>query len=127
MQSILIVGLGGFLGSVLRYGLSSIPIPVDFPLMTMVINFLGSFVIGLIVEMGKDEAAISYNTILFLQIGLCGGFTTFSTFSIETVSLLQNNKYLIASSYVMLSVVLCLFGTILGIFLARIIKAKLVV
>lgn len=125
MQSILIVGLGGFIGSVLRYWLSIIAIPGDFPFMTLVINFLGSFAIGLFFGLQQNVTAANRNYILFLQTGLCGGFTTFSAFSIQTVNLFKNNKYFIASSYVMLSVVLCLLGTILGLFLARTIKAKL--
>lgn len=124
MLSILCVGVGGFIGSVLRYELGRIPIAGDFPFMTMLINILGSFAIGLIFEFGKDKTAISPNTILFFQTGLCGGFTTFSTFSLETVKLLQNNKYLMGSFYVVLSVVLCLAGTILGILFARTIKAR---
>ncbi|MGI6712864.1 MAG: fluoride efflux transporter CrcB [Bacillota bacterium] len=124
MQSVFYVGLGGFVGSILRYGLGKIPVAVNFPIMTMVINLSGSFVIGLVSEFAKDRTAISPNVIFFLQAGFCGGFTTFSTLSLETVTMIQNNKYLAASTYVFLSVMLCLGGTIFGMFVARIIKSK---
>ncbi len=126
MQPILLVGLGGFIGSVLRYGLGRIPITIEFPLMTIIINFIGSFIIGMVFEFAKNKNRINPNAVLFLQTGFCGGFTTFSTFSLETVVLLQNNKYLTGSFYAVLSVILCLAGTILGMLLARTIRVKLV-
>lgn len=123
MQSVLLVGLGGFIGSAARYGLSRIPVPVNFPVMTMIINFLGSFAIGIIYEYVKNKSG-SRNAVLFLQTGFCGGFTTFSAFSLETVSLFQNGRTMSGTCYAVLSVVLCMSGTVLGMFLVRIMKAK---
>lgn len=125
MQSVLIVGLGGFLGSALRYGLGRIPLIMGFPLITMLINILGSFIIGATMEFSKNNALINSNMTLFLQTGFCGGFTTFSAFSLETVILFQNNKYLIGSSYIVLTVVLCLISTVLGMILVRLIHLKM--
>jgi CrcB protein len=125
MQSILFVGFGGFIGSVLRYGLGRITLVAVFPLMTMLINFFGSFIIGFVSELAKNRTMMSTNAVLFLQTGICGGFTTFSTFSLETVNLFRNNKYVMGASYVAASVGLCLLGVVLGVLLARVIKAKL--
>lgn len=122
MESVLFVGLGGMLGSILRYGLGRIPIAVDYPMTTMLINFLGCFVIGFFSEFAKHRPGISPNAVLFIQTGLCGGFTTFSTFSLETIALFQSGKHLIGLSYVALSVLLCLAGTLLGICAARLLK-----
>ncbi|MFA5537329.1 MAG: fluoride efflux transporter CrcB [Bacillota bacterium] len=126
MQAIIVVGLGGFLGSILRYGLGRISVAGDFPLMTMLINILGSFIIGVVAELAKDKTAVSPNTVLFLQTGLLGGFTTFSAFSLETMVLFQENKYLAGSTYAILTVILCFTGTILGMLAGKTIKSKLI-
>lgn len=119
MQTALLVGLGGFVGTILRYGLGRIPIDGGFPLMTMAINILGSFLIGVIAGLAQDKEIVSPNTALFFQTGLCGGFTTFSAFSLETVVLIQNERYLASSAYVVLTVLLCLGATILGMVLVK--------
>lgn len=124
MYSIFLVGLGGFMGSVLRYGLGKIPVAGDFPVMTLVINVLGSFVIGFLFLLEGVRALTGPNAVLFLQTGFCGGFTTFSTFSLQTVNLLQSNKYFTALSYTAFSVLLCLLGTFLGMLLACALKNK---
>lgn len=124
MQSVLIVGFGGFIGSTLRYGLGKIPLAMGFPLMTMLINVFGSFIIGIAFEFIKGRESINPNLPLFAQTGLCGGFTTFSAFSLETVMLFQGKKYLAGSSYVVLSILLCICGTGLGIFTAKSLKLK---
>ena len=119
MQAGLVVGLGGFIGAVLRYEMGRIPLTSSFPVMTLVINVIGAFVIGLVAGWARGHAGMSPNMILFLQTGLCGGFTTFSAFSLETVNLLQAGQYLLGTLYIVLSVVLCLLATILGMALAR--------
>lgn len=76
----LFVGLGGFVGSVLRYLVSLIPLEHEsgFPLVTLGINVLGAFLLGLIMAFGRDTG-LDPRTLLFLKVGVCGGFTTFST------------------------------------------------
>ena len=95
MLECIIVGIGGFIGSVCRYLIGLIPVSEKcaFPVKTFAINVAGAFLIGLIAALAAKEWAGSPRLILFLKVGICGGFTTFSTFSLETVSLLQGGKY----------------------------------
>lgn len=125
MQACLLVGAGGFIGAVFRYLLGQIPLQGDYPVITMLINLVGSFAIGVVAEFSAEEGRLSPQTALFLKTGLCGGFTTFSTFSLETITLLQNKKLLIGAAYAILSVILCLAGTFLGMLFAKAVKAKL--
>ena len=97
MMGLLCVGAGGALGAMGRYGLGLIPLGGELPLMTLLINFLGSVAIGAIVETSELAAgALSREAVLFLKVGLCGGFTTFSTFSLETLGLIEGGQYAIA-------------------------------
>ena len=117
MMGLLCVGAGGALGAMGRYGLGLIPLGSGLPLMTLLINFLGSVAIGAIVETSELAAgALSREAVLFLKVGLCGGFTTFSTFSLET---LEAGQYAIAGAYALVSVVLCVAGVLVGKVLAR--------
>ena len=108
MLDCLAVGLGGFAGSVLRYLAGKLPLQSagGFPYVTLMINVLGSFAIGLIAAVAAKRADIDPRLVLFLRVGLCGGFTTFSTFSSETFSLLRAGSYGGAAAYVLLSVLL---------------------
>ena len=117
MLDCLAVGLGGFAGSVLRYLAGKLPLqsPEGFPYVTLMINVLGSFAIGLIAAVAAKHADIDPRPVLFLRVGLCGGFTTFSTFSSETFSLLRAGSYGGAAAYVLLSVLL----GVLAVFLAQ--------
>ena len=111
---------GGALGAMGRYGLGLIPLGGELPLMTLLINFLGSVAIGAIVETSELAAgALSREAVLFLKVGLCGGFTTFSTFSLETLELIEGGQYAIAGAYALVSVVLCVAGVLVGKVLAR--------
>ncbi|NLJ16028.1 MAG: fluoride efflux transporter CrcB [Clostridiales bacterium] len=121
MINVLIVGAGGFLGTVFRYLLGLIPLPVDFPFITLGMNFLGSFIIGLVYGFSIDGVLSSKKT-LFFKTGFCGGFTTFSSFSLEAFNLIDEKKYLLSGIYILLSIVLCIFGTFLGVLLSRKIK-----
>ncbi len=118
MLDCLAVGLGGFVGSVLRYLAGKLPLqsPEGFPYVTLMINVLGSFAIGLIAAVAAKHADIDPRLVLFLRVGLCGGFTTFSTFSSETFSLLRAGSYVGAAAYVLLSVLL----GVLAVFLAHV-------
>ena len=111
----LFVGLGGFNGSVARYmiGLLAVETASGFPVKTFCINLLGSFILGIVSESALRDPGISRNLVLFLQIGVCGGFTTFSTFSSEALKLFAGGRQGVALSYMVLSVVLglvCCYG-----------------
>lgn len=122
MKTILLVGTGGFIGTIFRYLISQIPISTLFPFKTLCINVLGAILIGFISQTAKVSALLSPNTVAFLQVGICGGFTTFSTFSLETVKLFEKKNFGIGILYAIASVVLCLIGVYIGIFLANIFK-----
>ena len=112
------VGLGGALGSMLRYLISLIPVNNTFPFLTLITNLLGALLIGFIVGL-SDNLFISKKFLLFLKTGVCGGFTTFSTFSLEAVQLFQRGEPFLGTISAILSVILCLLGIILGEYLGR--------
>lgn len=101
------VGAGGFLGAVCRYLIGLIPVGQSggFPVKTFLINVAGAFVIGIIAAAAVKNAQISPRLILFLKTGICGGFTTFSTFALETGDLLRAGNTGTAILYVVLSAV----------------------
>ena len=113
MISALCVGAGGFAGAVLRYLLGMLPWQGEFPLITFCINFLGSFLIGAVSELALQRS-LNPQLVLFLKTGLCGGFTTFSTFSLETLTLLENGRYALGGAYALGSVAACLAGVVAG-------------
>lgn len=117
-MNFLFVGSGGALGAILRYSIGLIPYKGDFPVLTLVTNLLGAFFIGLI-SGAAEKKGLSDNLVLFLKTGVCGGFTTFSTFSLESYKLIQSNHLVPAIIYVVLSVGLCLAGVFFGMFLAK--------
>jgi len=111
----IIVGLGGFLGATSRYLIGEIPFKPQngFPIWTLIINISGAFLIGLITALAEKHDGGNEKLIMFLKIELCGGFTTFSTFSLDTVKLFQCGKTGLGIIYIILSVALCM-GAILG-------------
>lgn len=115
MLNCLAVGIGGFIGAVLRYLISLIPIknPISFPVNTLIINITGALTIGLIVFAAAKNKNLDSRLILFLKVGICGGFTTFSTFSLETAQLLKNGSITAAILYVLLSVILGITAVLL--------------
>ena len=115
MLNCIIVGLGGFIGAVLRYLIGLIPIknPDSFPVNTFIINILGALVIGIIAFAAAKNQSLDAKLILFLKVGICGGFTTFSTFSLETANLIKNGSVLTAVIYVLLSVILGVLAALL--------------
>ena len=106
MLNVLAVGVGGCIGSVLRYLIGRIPLqePFVFPVRTLAINVIGCVVIGLIAAAGSRYASAHPHLLLFLKVGLCGGFTTFSTFALETADLMKAGHTGAAFLYVLLSV-----------------------
>lgn len=121
-MSFLFVALGGALGAVGRYGISLIPVKTSFPVLTLVTNILGAILIGFVVGFATDREDISQNTVLFWKTGVCGGFTTFSTFSLESYQLLENKSYVLAGLYILLSVACCIVGIICGKKLAALVR-----
>ena len=121
MTNILLVGLGGGIGAVMRYAISQLPYHGTFPLLTFITNLLGAILIGYIVASAAPKQ-LSTETVNFLKTGLCGGFTTFSTFSLEVYTLAAAAKYFQAGLYALLSVIFCLVGIMLGIYLAKQLK-----
>ena len=103
------VGLGGLVGTVLRYLVSLLPMRHEsgFPVLTLGINVLGAFLLGLIMAYAGRAPSLDPRALLFLKVGLCGGFTTFSTFALEAHGLLSGGKPVVALLYMVLSVVLC--------------------
>ena len=118
MSRFLWVALGGALGAVLRYAVSLIPVRGGFPVLTLLTNLLGAWLIGFIAG-AAEISAPSPGLILFAKTGLCGGFTTFSTFSLESYTLIKAGQKGTAVLYIALSVGLCLLGIWLGHLAAR--------
>ena len=108
MLNCLFVGLGGFIGSVFRYLIGFLPIKSEsgFPIKTLIINVLGAFIIGIIATLADKNRYMNPQLVLMIKVGICGGFTTFSTFAYETTDLLKNGNMAIAISYVCASVIL---------------------
>ena len=104
----LCVGIGGAIGSVCRYLLGLLPLrpAVGFPLTTLGINVLGAFCIGLLTALAGRHTGWDPRLLLLLKVGVCGGFTTFSTFCSESVQLLQSGRPGLAALYMALSVLL---------------------
>ena len=107
MLNCLVVALGGGIGASFRYLIGLIPLkePFIFPVKTLVINLLGCFVIGLVASLALKNSSLSPKLVLFVKTGLCGGFTTFSTFALETETLIKTGQSGLAVLYVALSVV----------------------
>jgi fluoride exporter len=122
MQVILSIALFGALGCLTRYVLSGWVYKAlggVFPSGTLAVNIVGAYCIGLIMEFSLRSALISPSLRIGLTIGFLGGLTTFSTFSYETFRLLEDGELVIALANVLLSVVVCLVFTWLGIVTAR--------
>ena len=108
MAECLFVGIGGFIGSVCRYLIGLIPLSPSngFPVKTLVINVAGAFAIGLIAAAAAKNADISPRIVLLLKTGICGGFTTFSTFALEISDLIRGGSWAAAAAYMLLSLIL---------------------
>ncbi len=113
-MSFLCVAAGGALGAVGRYAISLIPVKNGFPILTFITNVLGAALIGFIVGIVAARKDVSPNRVLFWKTGVCGGFTTFSTFSLEAFSLIENRQFAAGGAYIVLSVLFCLIGILCG-------------
>lgn len=117
LKSLLIAGLGGFIGTVLRFLTSryiQLSVVSVFPYGTLAVNIAGSFIIGLLMGLSEKGNLISPEWNIFLTVGICGGFTTFSTLSNDAYILLQNKEMFRFAVYAGLSFVLGLTAVFLG-------------
>jgi fluoride exporter len=121
MVAYLWVALGGALGSVARFWINGLIIEkasATFPWGTLAVNVSGSFIIGiigaLVISEGRMDSQSRIFATQFLMIGVCGGYTTFSSFSLQTLNLLRDREWLYAGGNVILSVVLCMIAVWLG-------------
>jgi CrcB protein len=112
---------GGALGAALRYAVGSLWLAGAFPWGTLVVNVTGSFALGFLARyFGPPHA--SHTAFLFLTVGLCGGYTTFSTFTLDTFALVEGRAVLRALAYVAASVLISYTALVLGYHLARLIR-----
>lgn len=113
-KNLLLVGLGGFLGSIMRYTVWHFFRSANFPAATLIVNISGSLIIGIVIGIGMKDVHFSQNWKLFMATGICGGFTTFSAFSIENFQMIQAGKYLPALLYISSSIIFGIAAAWLG-------------
>ena len=122
MKSILLVGIGGAIGSICRYlmqtGIGKIYTQA-FPLGTFIVNITGCFIIGLLFGLATKQSWFTVEWRLLLVTGICGGYTTFSAYSYESINLLNQGNYLYFVLYAGLSVMLGFFATWCGVLLFK--------
>jgi CrcB protein len=121
-QLVLAVAAGGALGSVARYlvGIGSTrAFGFAFPWGTLIVNIAGSFLIGVLIELFALKADLPQEVRVFLTVGICGGFTTFSTFSLDAYVLMQRGEWGPAAAYILASVVLSIAALVGGLHLVR--------
>jgi len=122
MINLIVVGIGGFIGAILRYVISGFFYDLygdKFPYGTLAVNIIGCLALGFFITLAEGKFIISPQMRSFAAIGLLGAFTTFSTFSFETMALLQSELYSSAFLNVLLSVIVGIFAVWAGIVLAK--------
>jgi len=126
MMRFILICLGGAVGTGARYvlgGLVARALGPDLPYGTLLVNVLGSFLIGLIQQLGLSTLLISDTARVVLAIGVLGGFTTYSSFSYETLRLVETGSWVAATVYIVLTTALCLVGCAVGLSLGRVLVA----
>lgn len=121
MINCLVVGIGGFIGSVMRYLIGRIPVEEGFvfPVKTLIINIVAAFIIGMIAAMAGRNPEFSPRVELFFKAGFCGGFSTLSALSLETVGLFTGGHQVMAVVYVIISMAACVGAVVLGAWLVN--------
>lgn len=122
MKQILFVGVGGAVGSVLRYGVNILTAKyyaASFPLATFIVNVVGCFLAGLIFGMMSEETSTNQQLKFLLITGFCGGFTTFSAFALENVKLMDSGNFVIPITYTLLSVLTGFVAVWIGLSVMR--------
>lgn len=117
MKQLLLVGFGGFIGSIARFFVSKLNLHWQFlsiPMGTLTVNILGSLIIGFIVGVTAKSELITPGFRLFLMVGICGGFTTFSSFTLENFTLMQNGQFATVLIYTGLSIFFGFLAVYLG-------------
>lgn len=121
-KTIALIGFGGMLGSISRYLMSEYiteQFPNAFPFGTFAVNVIGCLLIGLFYGLSERHEWLTPEWRVFLTAGFCGGFTTFSTFAIENMALLETSRYLVFGLYTAGSVIIGILAVILGIVIAK--------
>ena len=113
-KSFILVGIGGFMGSAARFAVSFFIKSPALPLATLMVNIIGSCIIGMVMGWSIQNHQLHQDWKLFLASGLCGGFTTFSAFSMENIQLMQEGKIGLCLLYISLSVVLGIAAAWMG-------------
>jgi fluoride exporter len=113
------IALGAAIGGMARYGLSGVIanwIGATFPWGTLIVNITGCFIIGIFNTLTGPDGSflVPLNARLFVMVGICGGYTTFSSFSLESLNLMRNGEWVAVGSYMLGSVIFCMIGVWLG-------------
>lgn len=114
VRVVALVGLGGALGSIARYAVSGLLTRGDFPWGTFAVNFTGTFLLAVVYFASLDRGYLSSEVRTFLFIGIFGGYTTFSTFGLETTVLLREGQLALAGLNFFLNAGLCVAGAVVG-------------
>ncbi len=125
MFLLFVIGIGGFIGASTRFGLMRLMEHYpSFPFSTLFSNVIAAFVVGLIIGTERQIVGIPINVKYFLTVGLLGGLSTFSTFSLETVIMLESNEYIKASFNILLNVSLSIIAVFAGLLIVKTVKMQ---
>ena len=121
LAKVLSIGMGGFIGAVGRYWFSGFMQKYSdrFPLGTLSVNLLGSFILGLLATLFLEKVIVNQEIRLFLLIGVLGAFTTYSTFSLETLNLMRSGEWILAGFNILANIIGTLIAVWLGLSIAK--------